>query len=26
LFVIPEAGVPNERICSLGWEAGVPNE
>ena len=26
LLVIPEAGVPDGRICPLGWEAGVPSE
>jgi hypothetical protein len=25
LLVIPEAGVPDGRICPLGWEAGVPD-
>jgi hypothetical protein len=24
LFVIPEAGVPGERTCSLGWEGNPP--
>jgi hypothetical protein len=23
LSVIPEAGVPNERFCSLGWEGNL---